>query len=101
MSNKNQQSQSNSSISIIRERKLRINDRIEQAKIEATYKILRMYCHEVDIEIQKRFCQVPTMCAINCPYGGHNGGICDTCDRLVQYSLKNKKAYCLNNTAFI
>lgn len=88
-------------LTAIREKKSRINNRIEQAKVEATYEVLRTYCHEVDIEIQKKFCQVPTMHAINCPYGGRNGGMCDTCDHLVQYSLKNKKAYCLNNAAKI
>lgn len=93
----NSKRQALSPAAIIREKRAKINDKIEQAKTDATYAVLRTYCHEVDIEIQKKFCQIPTMHAINCPYGGRNGGICDTCDHLVQYSLKNKKAYCINN----
>lgn len=80
--------------------RLKINNSIEDARVNATYAVLRQYCHEVDIKIQKKFCQCPTMQAVNCPYS-RNGSVCDTCDHLVQYSLKNKKAYCIDRSKFI
>lgn len=76
--------------------KSKINDKIELARISATYSVLMAYCHEVDIEVENVFAQAPVMHAINCPYGGRNGGVCSTCDCMVQYSLNDKKVYCIN-----
>ena len=78
----------------IRDRRYKIGLKIDAAKTEATIQVLRQYCHEVDVDLEKRFCQVPVMVPKKCPSG--HGCFCDTCDYLVQYSLKNKKVWCIN-----
>lgn len=85
----------------IRTTKRKINDKIELARISATYSVLRTYCHEVDVDIENVFAQAPVMHAINYPYGGRNGGICNTCDCMVQYALNDKKVYCVNKNKTI
>lgn len=77
----------------IREMRLAVNQRVDYAKTKAMYDALRDYCYETTIEVESRFAGLPILTPKVCP-NGHSGR-CDTCDYLVQYSLQNKKAYCL------
>ena len=77
----------------IRNMRLVINSKVEDAKEIAIFKTLRSLCNEVDITLEKRFCNTPAMIPVKCPY--KRGSQCDTCNYLVQYSLKHQKAYCL------
>ena len=70
-----------------------VNARVEDAKTAAMYNALKKNCNEVDINLTKRFGALPIMTPVECPT--KHGCRCDTCDYLVQYSLKNLKAYCL------
>lgn len=70
-----------------------INAKVEDAKTSAMYAALKKHCNEVDINLITRFGALPAMLPVKCP--SRHGGRCDTCDYLVQYSIKNKKAYCL------
>lgn len=77
----------------IKDRRLAINRAIEDARTEATFKVLRDNCNEIDIKIEKRFCQIPVLYPEKCPIG--NCYFCDNCEYMVQYSLKKKKVYCI------
>ena len=81
------------SASEIRDKRIMVGNAIEDAKARATLTVLRRFCNEVDIELKTRFGALPAMIPCNCPTG--HGTQCDTCNYLVQYSLKDKKAYCL------
>lgn len=78
----------------LRDRRHKINSMIDAARAEATYRVLRSTCHEVDITLESRFCGCPVMIAAKCPNGKDKR--CDACDYMVQYSLKNKKVYCID-----
>ena len=81
------------SASEIRDKRIMVGNAIEDARTKATLMVLRKYCNEVDIGLKTRFGTLPAMIPCNCPTG--HGTQCDTCNYLVQYSLKNKKVYCL------
>ena len=70
-----------------------INAKVEDAKVMAMYNALKKHCNEVDITLATRFGALPIMTPVTCP--NKHGCRCDTCDYLVQYSIKNLKAYCL------
>ena len=70
-----------------------INAKVEDAKVMAMYNALKKHCNEVDITLTTRFGALPIMTPATCP--NKHGCRCDTCDYLVQYSIKNLKAYCL------
>lgn len=77
----------------IRDMRLLVNAKVEDAKNAAMYTALRKLCNEVEINLTTRFGALPVMTPVSCPC--NHGCRCDTCDYLVQYSLKYHKVYCL------